>query len=257
MSWNSLNNTAFDPNVESAKLQSVSRKFSHLYEQANTSLEKKAAVLLAIFQYNGIPHVILTERSKNLRTHAGQVALPGGKVDDIDNSIADAATREAKEEIGLLPEDIQVLGTLLPVYTALSKVLVFPVVGFIRNIANVKLNINSDEVSSVFAVPLEAFCEVTQHTTYGKYHFPKFDWNCQSYGILNPDTEESETIKQLLYSNRKYVIFGMTAIMLNIYSAIFLNRSPSISLKSYASNLPPSKSNIDFISPLVLPTGKL
>lgn len=243
--------------MESSKLRRINKKFSHLLDQANKSSVKKAAVLIAIFQYDGKPHVILTERSKSLRTHAGQVALPGGKVDDSDSSIADAAIREAEEEIGLLSEHVQVVGTSLPVYSSVAELIVYPVVGYISNIADVRLNISNDEVASIFAAPLQVFCETSQYTTHGKYRFPKVEWNCHNYGILNSDMEESETVKQLLCSDKKYVIWGITAAMLDIYSAIFFDRTPRISIQNSIPSSTLNKNSRDStMSPMLL-VGKL
>lgn len=92
---------------------------------------KRAAVLIPLFiDSNGILSVMLTLRSKFLRTHAGEVAFPGGKQDLEDPSLVFTALREAQEEIGLAPTDVQVLKVLSP---ALSKnnILVTPVIGLI------------------------------------------------------------------------------------------------------------------------------
>lgn len=238
-----FNSRDFDPNVESSKIRKVTKRFSNLLDELNVSATKNAAVLIAVFQYDGKPHVILTERSKSLRTHRGQVALPGGKVDDTDRSVEDAAIREAREEIGLLPEHVRILGTTFPVYSSVAKLNVYPVVGYIKNIIDVKLEINTDEVASIFAVPLQAFCENSQYSTYGKYRFPKLEWNCGEYQILDSDVVKSETMKQLFCSNRKYVIWGITAIILDIYAAISFNHIPKVSALNSPANVRPIESN--------------
>ncbi len=71
----------------------------------------RAAVLVALHEKDGAPHVILTRRQKTLSRHPGQIAFPGGKLDPDEEHLA-AALREAQEEIGLAPGDARVLGRL-------------------------------------------------------------------------------------------------------------------------------------------------
>ncbi|MEK9952849.1 MAG: NUDIX domain-containing protein, partial [Curvibacter sp.] len=62
------------------------------------------------------PTLLLTQRTSHLSNHSGQIAFPGGKVDETDAGVVEAALREAEEEVGLARDYVQVLGTL-PVYT--------------------------------------------------------------------------------------------------------------------------------------------
>jgi 8-oxo-dGTP pyrophosphatase MutT (NUDIX family) len=64
-----------------------------------------------------------------LRDHGGQVSLPGGRLDHPDESVAAAALREAHEEIGLVPAEIEILGSLTPLPIAVSGYLLHPIVG--------------------------------------------------------------------------------------------------------------------------------
>jgi 8-oxo-dGTP pyrophosphatase MutT (NUDIX family) len=69
------------------------------------------AVLVALYELAGAPHVLLTRRPVAMRLHAGQVSFPGGRLDPGEDSLA-AALREAHEEIGLEPSRVDVLGRL-------------------------------------------------------------------------------------------------------------------------------------------------
>ncbi len=111
---------------------------------------RAAAVLIAITDRPS-PGVILTQRPEWLRSHAGQVAFPGGKVDDEDANAVAAALREAEEEIGLPREQVEILGEA-DIYHTGSGYSITPVVGIIA--PDLPLVINPDEVSDWFEVPL-------------------------------------------------------------------------------------------------------
>jgi 8-oxo-dGTP pyrophosphatase MutT (NUDIX family) len=122
-----------------------------------------AAVLIGLVQRPEGYTVLYTERSPDLRAHSGQVAFPGGKVDAGDVDAADAALREAFEEVGLERRDAQVLG-FMPTYFTGTNYLITPVVA--RIAPSGPFVPNPSEVHSVFEVPLT---RVLALETYGVY----------------------------------------------------------------------------------------
>jgi 8-oxo-dGTP pyrophosphatase MutT (NUDIX family) len=110
----------------------------------------EAAVLLAVRDLPQ-PTVVFTLRNSGLRTHAGQVSFPGGRIDAGDAGVVAAALREAGEEVGLDPDDARPLG-YLDCLDTVSGYCVTPVVATLS--ANAKLSPRSDEVESVFEMPL-------------------------------------------------------------------------------------------------------
>jgi 8-oxo-dGTP pyrophosphatase MutT (NUDIX family) len=112
---------------------------------------RAAAVLIAITDRPD-PGVILTLRSEWLRSHGGQVAFPGGKIDAGDAGAVAAALREAHEEIALPRAHVDVLGEADPYYSG-SGYCIMPVIGAIP--PDLPLQPNPDEVEDVFEVPLE------------------------------------------------------------------------------------------------------
>jgi 8-oxo-dGTP pyrophosphatase MutT (NUDIX family) len=125
-----------------------------------------AAVLLPIV-LRPEPTVLFTLRTPHLSTHSGQIAFPGGKVDETDASAVEAALREAREEIGLEPHFAEVLGQL-PVYVTGSAFHITPVVALIS--PGFALRPNPYEVADIFEVPLVYLMNPAHH----RHH--QMDW---------------------------------------------------------------------------------
>ncbi|MEO1138773.1 MAG: CoA pyrophosphatase [Pseudomonadota bacterium] len=112
---------------------------------------RPAGVLVPVEMTDSGAKLWLTKRSSALKHHPGQVAFPGGKQDDTDTDITATALREASEEIGLAPDNVEVLGQL-PSHETVTSFIVTPVIGRIR--APFELRPEAGEVEEAFAVPL-------------------------------------------------------------------------------------------------------
>jgi len=113
-----------------------------------------AAVLMAVTD-RPQPGLLLTVRHADLRTHAGQIAFPGGRVDAGEDAVA-AALREAQEEIGLDPAAVEVVGAIEP-YRTVTGYIVTPVLGAVP--ADISLQPHEPEVSDWFEAPLDFLLE--------------------------------------------------------------------------------------------------
>ena len=118
-----------------------------------------ASVLIAIVQ-RPEPTVLLTQRTTHLSTHSGQIAFPGGKQDAGDVDFRATALREAREEVGLQSEFVQVIGSL-PIYATGSGYSITPVVALVRE--GFSLVRNPWEVDDVFEVPLAFLMNPANH----------------------------------------------------------------------------------------------
>jgi len=109
--------------------------------------------------------VILTKRSKHMRTYTGEISFPGGRLEEAESS-QEAALREAWEEIALPPHKVEVIGELAPVTTSFSRTHIVPIVGLVdldgENLAN------NDEVERIIRLPL---VELLREDTFTEEHW--------------------------------------------------------------------------------------
>lgn len=126
-----------------------------------------AAVLVALVASPRGPEIILTLRTAEMRNHPAQISLPGGRVEPEDAGPAEAALREAWEEVGLPPEHVEVLGCL-PHYRTVSDYCVQPFVGWVTE--QVSLVPDAREVADIFLVPLEFVLDPSNHTRESMMH---------------------------------------------------------------------------------------
>ena len=130
-----------------------------LWKRAGVAATRPAAVLVPVVDRPD-PAVLLTQRTADLASHAGQVAFPGGKIEPHDKTPAAAAMREAKEEIGLSHALIEPIG-YLDLYLTFSGFRVLPTVA--RVAPDYRLTINPAEVAEAFEVPLSFVLDPANH----------------------------------------------------------------------------------------------
>jgi 8-oxo-dGTP pyrophosphatase MutT (NUDIX family) len=121
-----------------------------MWERAGVAATRPAAVLVPVVE-RAEPMVLLTQRTPDLPSHAGQISFPGGKIDAADASALAAALREAEEEIGLDPALVEPIG-YLDVYLTFSGFRILPMVA--RIAPDYRLALNQAEVADAFEVPL-------------------------------------------------------------------------------------------------------
>jgi 8-oxo-dGTP pyrophosphatase MutT (NUDIX family) len=162
---------------------------------------RPASVLLALLERSSGPTVLFTERAAHLKEHAGQVSLPGGRL-GAGESPAEAALREAHEEVGLDPSSVDVIGSLDDFLTG-TGFTITPVVGVVGNASFVAIP-DPGEVAGVFEVPLGV---ILDRTAMSVGYFERHGTRLLTY--------------ELQYSGRR--IWGATAAVLRNFQDVILD----------------------------------
>ena len=151
-----------------------------------------AGVLAPIFFSDNTPHLLFTQRTLTVRDHRGQISFPGGVLSPDDPHLLATALREAQEEVGLDPQQVEVIGSLKPLATV-TNYWITAYVGLIPYPYEFRLN--RGEVKRLLLLPLEGFCE------------PK-RWNSGDY------THNGQIVRVCCWKYRRTVIWGATARLL-------------------------------------------
>jgi 8-oxo-dGTP pyrophosphatase MutT (NUDIX family) len=137
------------------------------FENRWTTKRQDAAVLIPIVDRADGPTVLLTVRSSDLASHAGQISFPGGRVDPGDADRVATALREAEEEVGIPRAAVDVVGALGVHHGGLGFA-VTPIVGVVA--ATAPIRPEPREVAEVFEAPLDWCADLRNHTTEEREH---------------------------------------------------------------------------------------
>lgn len=170
-----------------------------LRELSTVNIEEKrpkhAAVMLPFYPKEGITHLALILRPIYKGVHSGQVALPGGKIEEYDKDYSDAALRETWEEIGVHPKAIDVIKPLTKVYIPPSNFWVHPFLGVIEE--KPQFVLQEDEVAEVIEVSLTDLLNEIYATT------------------EKLSTSYANNIEVPIFKLNGYTVWGATAMMLS------------------------------------------
>lgn len=180
------------------------------------------AILISLCMVEGVPSLLYTLRSNELKSHSGQVSFPGGRCDASDRDVIHAASREAEEEIGIPQSAIDVWAVMPPIGRELDKP-IYPVVGNLGNLLVDDLEHNDAEVSTIFTVPLEFLCNPQNY---------RHTWFRRVFSV-------GHSVKHYIYPTPVFLtkprVWGLTAMATELFlSCLF----PDIFPKPYSRFLP-------------------
>ncbi|CEL55542.1 Nudix hydrolase 11 OS=Arabidopsis thaliana GN=NUDT11 PE=1 SV=2 [Rhizoctonia solani AG-1 IB] len=202
---------------------------------------RRAAVLVLLFVRDGHVRVLLTTRSKSLRSHPGQVALPGGRCDPEDGSMVKTAIREAHEEVGLSYDHphVHILTTLAP-FLSQFRLLVTPIIGWATSSEFIQeLKANESEVDEIWDHPLEAILSPELVNQPGILTRPLAEKNTEGWPYESDVYEpyDREWMRDTHYRMHRFrtaavPIKGLTADILIHTAEIIYNRQPSFNTRA-------------------------
>jgi 8-oxo-dGTP pyrophosphatase MutT (NUDIX family) len=166
---------------------------------------RNSAVMILFINKDNLPYIIFTKRTDWVETHKGQISFPGGARDLADETLLRTATRETLEEIGIPPDDIEVVGRLDDFYT-ITNFTVSPFVGYIPN--GFQYSINEREVARILEVPLSVFLD-DQY-----FEVKKWDHKGRFYDVY-------------FYHFENEVIWGATAFIINRFIDTVFKYNPA------------------------------
>lgn len=171
-----------------------------LRERLTTTL-RVAGVLIPVIERHGTLSILLTQRSADLKHHAGQVSFPGGRMEQHDPDVTATALRETHEEVGIEPRHVTVIGHLPPMPT-MTGYAVSPVVGIVSDGA--ELLIDRTEVEFTFEVPLEFLLDETndrrvERRVYG-HSIPMVEFHYDGQRIWGATAQMLITLRKHIYN---------------------------------------------------------
>jgi 8-oxo-dGTP pyrophosphatase MutT (NUDIX family) len=182
--------------IESLSNALQERQILHI-EDSNLRI---SAVLVPVFLKNGQYHLLFIQRTERVKYHKGQISFPGGAYEIKDGPILNTALREAEEEIGLVPKDVQILGELDDVLTATSNYIISPFVGLIPYPYDFRPD--KWETEELLEIPITDLQDKT----------------CFSQGVTEYSGQEVETY---FYRHGERSIWGATAKILKQFLEIY------------------------------------
>jgi 8-oxo-dGTP pyrophosphatase MutT (NUDIX family) len=190
------------PGLEAQYLMAPYKRLStHAYLNMPNIEPRKGCVLILLYQMEGEICTVLTKRNEYKGAHSGQISFPGGKFDDSDKELAYTAIRETKEEIGISPKDIQLIGELTHLYIPVSNFLVYPFVGYIDSYPQFILN--EREVAELIPVKLKTLVAASKNA-----------------GTKKIQTSSDLIITAPYYDIHGHHIWGATAMIISEFVAV-------------------------------------
>jgi 8-oxo-dGTP pyrophosphatase MutT (NUDIX family) len=162
---------------------------------------RRAAVLIPVIRSaNGSLSILLTQRAKHLKHHPGEISFPGGSAESYDTTLADTAIRETHEEVGIKPEQVEILGKL-PSQNTISQYRVTPFVGVVAD--NFQLTLDVGEVERTLEIPWEFAIDSRNHqlkkVTQAQHSYSYYEINYSDFRIWGATARMLVNLSQIIH----------------------------------------------------------
>ncbi|WP_298396955.1 CoA pyrophosphatase [Flavobacterium sp.] len=178
--------------IKMAPLERVKMMEENSYDPSSV---RKAAVMMLFYPKNEVTHLVLIVRNSYPGVHSSQIAFPGGKVEEFDFDLKQTALRETYEEIGIHPNDINVIRDFSSIYIPPSNFLVYPFLGVSQ--AELTFTPQEEEVAGIIELPLATLLDDSIISN------------------KNLETSYSKFIEVPVFQIEEYSVWGATAMMLS------------------------------------------
>jgi peroxisomal coenzyme A diphosphatase NUDT7 len=174
---------------------------------------KHSAILLPLVEVNDELSVLFEVRSEHLKSQPGEICFPGGRIDSTDLNAEAAAVRELSEELGVNEDLVEVIAPLDYLVTPFRGV-IYPFVGKVEDIS--KIQPNEAEVAATFTVPLNyLYNQEPKMYEMGITFEPASDFPFHLIPNRKTYNARTQSVQELFYFYEDYVIWGLTARVLN------------------------------------------
>ena len=191
------------PGYEVQKLMEPATRNRLIEKMKPSSTPKKCGVLVLIYPKNNKIFTVFIKRQTYDGVHSGQIAFPGGKYEKTDNTLVNTAIREANEEIGINPDDINIIGNLTELYIPPSNFNVLPILAYMDKPP--VFNIDKNEVDSIIEISIDELVD------------EKIVSNKEVY------TSEKTMINVPCYLYKRNIIWGATAMIISEFVKVVKN----------------------------------
>lgn len=191
------------------KLEQIREKLkNYIAEPIDNDI--KFSILVPLIEIKNELHLIYEVRSKNIKRQPGEISFPGGRIEEGENPL-DASVRETCEELGIKEENIEVI-TELDYASSKNGSFVYSFLGIIKDVDNLNIKFNEDEVSELFYVPLSFFMDNEPKKHYVNYYV-KADEDFPFHMINDGENYNWGSIRNpvYFYNYKDYIIWGLTA----------------------------------------------
>ncbi|PLX11628.1 MAG: coenzyme A pyrophosphatase [Marinilabiliales bacterium] len=199
------------PGIEAQLKMAPITRLQELQKQRNSAKPRKSAVLVLFYPYKEKLMLVLMKRTDDNTVHSGQISFPGGKYEKQDKNLQETALREANEEMGIIPEKVEIIGELSKLYIPPSNFEVFPYVGFTAERPD--FIANKIEVARIIETEVNILLNPAT--------FTKKDINHRNGSLVNVPCYYFDN--NLIWGATAMLISELTMIINNDYNEVFNN----------------------------------